>query len=170
MAITRSLVISIVLAALSMLLGGASAAEACSAVVSQTWLCRHFFPTQFHPLRAYPPKQARISEQSERRPFPAAQDVTRQGRKTGLFTALAFSCAARLSASSLPLAFHRPLGSLFFIQPERLDDSGFGQRVQLFGKRNHSKGRLVGVTEEVERVLRVFPAGYDFLAVVIDLR
>jgi len=36
-----------------MLLGGASAAEACSAVVSQTWLCHHFFPTQFPPLRAH---------------------------------------------------------------------------------------------------------------------
>jgi len=36
-----------------MLLEGASAAEACSAVVSQTWLCHHSFPTQFPPLRAH---------------------------------------------------------------------------------------------------------------------
>jgi len=37
----------------STLLEGASAGESCYAVVWQTWLCHHFFPTQFPPLQAY---------------------------------------------------------------------------------------------------------------------
>ena len=68
------------------------------------------------------------------------------------------------------LALRLSLGSLFLVQPERLDDSSLGQDVQLFGERNHSKGRPVGVTEKAERGLRVFPARYDPLTVVIDLR
>ena len=68
------------------------------------------------------------------------------------------------------LALRFSLGSLFLLQPERLDDSSLGQGVQLFGERNHSKGRPVGVTEKAERGLRVFPARYDPLTVVIDLR
>ncbi|PYV04366.1 MAG: hypothetical protein DMG26_07590 [Acidobacteria bacterium] len=61
------------------------------------------------------------------------------------------------------------LRSLSLVQPDRFDDIRPGQRIKAFRKNQDSKSRLVGGTEEIERVLRVLPTRDDLLAVVIDL-
>ena len=61
----------------------------------------------------------------------------------------------------LLLTFDLSSGGLLLIQPDGFDDGGSGQGVQPFRIHNHSKSRLVGGLQEVERVLRVFPASDD---------
>src|SRR5438034_1397684 len=68
----------------------------------------------------------------------------------------------------LLLKFNFSLWRLLLVQPDRLNDSGLSQRIQPFGKKDHSKGRPVRKTEKVERVLRIFPTRQDLFAVVID--
>src|SRR5690242_14966044 len=69
----------------------------------------------------------------------------------------------------LLLTFIFSLRSLLFVQPDRFDDGRPGQRIKPFRKNKHSKSRLIGGTEEIERVVRILPTRDDLLAVVIDL-
>src|SRR5947199_10769209 len=68
----------------------------------------------------------------------------------------------------LLLKFNFSLRRLLLVQPDRFNDSGLSQRIQPFGKKDHSKGRPGRKTEKAARVLRIFPTRHDLLAVVIE--
>src|SRR2546422_157879 len=75
-----------------------------------------------------------------------------------VFTELKWqSLSGSLFLIQLLLKFNFSLGRLLLVQPDRFNDSGPSQRIQPFGKKDHSKGRPVPKTEKVERVLRIFP-------------
>lgn len=68
------------------------------------------------------------------------------------------------------LTFNFSYRGLLLVQPDGLGDGSLRQGVKPFRENKHSKGRLVGGTEKIERVLRVLPTGYDDFTVVVDLR